>query len=70
MNKMMSTLTNENFSSRTINFAFIGANFLFRKGQLKGHRLAFEFGKLVSYKVADYQLAPSETITLGWQKTL
>lgn len=63
-NKMMSTLSMEEFSKRQFQNAYLGANYIFKNG----HRLAAEYGKLMAFDVNDYQLAPDESFTLGWQK--
>lgn len=68
MSSMMSPQANEAYSERRFDFAHLGASYLFRQGSLSGHRLAVEYGKLVGYDVSDYQLAPDNILTLGWQK--
>ncbi|MBC76875.1 MAG: hypothetical protein CME64_12750 [Halobacteriovoraceae bacterium] len=68
MHTMMSTTHDTKFSLRRFDSVLVGANYVFRSGALKGHRLAFEYGKLAAFDVNDFQLAPNEQLMLGWQK--
>lgn len=45
----------------------LGLNYLFTKGQLKGHRLAAEYGQPIYQHLHGPQMEVDQTITAGWQ---
>ncbi len=69
LNASMSPVRDFSMTARKRLDFLLGVNFIVSKGALKGHRLAFEFGRPLYKHVNGIQLETDYNFTLGWQKT-
>lgn len=69
LNLMMSPVNDSSISARKKLDLLFGVNFIVSKGSLKGHRLAFEFGKPIYQYTDGIQPRADYNFTIGWQKT-
>lgn len=64
---MVSTAVTGNYAMQKTSL-FLGANYLFTKGALKGHRLAFEVGQDIDEDHDGIGMDSNTNFVLGWQK--
>ena len=58
----------KNYGSKKLN-AYVGVNFLFPKGKLKGNQLCIEYGMPLYQCVNGLQMKTTQIVNAGWQMT-